>query len=96
MIQANAMDWYGKALSDMQIEEYLSVLIKEPPADSTYSPTFLPKVAHSQSGEKDYSIDVKVFSIDKTEVSPDTLKKGNRVGAIISIPYIHIGKGKRH
>lgn len=94
MILENAQDWYGKSLNEMQIEEYLSVVVKEPPADSTYSPTFLPKVAHSQSGDKEYSIDIKVFTIDKEEVSPEMLKKGNRVGAIISIPYIHVGKSK--
>jgi hypothetical protein len=96
MITANVVDWYGKTLTDVQIDEYLSPLIKEPPADTAYSACFLPKVAHSSTSDGGFNIDVKCFGIDKLKIDAEAgLRQGARVGAIISIPYIHIGKGNK-
>lgn len=95
LIKSNVIDWYGKDVTEAQIEEYLAQLIKLPPPNTAYSACFLPKIAHSAI-EDGFNIDIKCFGIDKKAIDTKTaLMQGSRVGAIINIPYIHIGKGNK-
>lgn len=96
MIVENVVDWYGKTLTDEQIDEYLAPIVKEPQPDSTYSPSFLPKIAHSTLNDGSHTIDVKCFGIDKKEITAgENLRQGARVGAIVNIPYLHLGRGNK-
>lgn len=83
---------YGKTLTVAQVSEYLSPLIKEPPADSSFAPVFLPKMIHNT----DLEITVPTYDVSQSLVKAETvLKKGARACAKISVPYVHISKATK-
>jgi hypothetical protein len=96
LVKSNVVAWYGSPLTDSQINDYMAPLIKEPLPNTGYSAVFLPKLAHEEGKQDGFVITVKAFGIDKREMNTETaLVRGNRVGAIVKVPYIHVGKGNK-
>jgi hypothetical protein len=90
----NSQTWTGKAMSLEAAADSLTSLVKAPPPDTTYNEAFVAKIAHSAVGDGTFKIDVRVFDVEKTIQDPDVLRRGAKAGAIIQIPYLHIGKLK--
>jgi len=92
LIVTDSASIYGKVLTKAQVSEYLSPLIKDPPADSTFAPVFLPKMTHTPELE----ITVPTYDVSQTLVKAElVLKKGARACAKISIPYVHVAKATK-
>lgn len=91
LVIKNAVEWAGSDISKEKFSDNYCPLFKKA-KDEKYSPTFTPKVAF-EGTEGNYKINLKAFTADKKQGDPsELLKKGAKVCAIISIPYIFIGK----
>jgi hypothetical protein len=76
------------SLTETQIDLYLRPLIREVP----YFPVFLPKLAYEKDNTDSYVITVKASKVDKTllDNTESVLTRGNRICAIIKVPYLHV------
>ncbi|KAG5183057.1 hypothetical protein JKP88DRAFT_241305 [Tribonema minus] len=97
LVQVHSADWYGKQLTEAQVEEYMGSLVREPPAGSAFSATFIPKVAYlADAMEGSYKMKLHVFDAAGAQLCPeDVLVKDTRCAAIVDLPYIHLGRGNK-
>lgn len=91
-------------LTPDQIAQKVNPMIKTPPADKDFDPTFVSKIiqySNKDSNDNDIiTVGTQLYSVDKEEIDmqlsddPTTslLKRGDKVVAIVELAYIHLGK----
>jgi hypothetical protein len=94
----NSLEWFGKALSGLQVDEYMSELVR-PAKDSRYSDLFTPKIPIRENPDtKCWEMTIKTFTADKTLYTgnpADMLLKNSRVAAELVIPHLFFGRGTK-
>ncbi|KAG5187489.1 hypothetical protein JKP88DRAFT_307718 [Tribonema minus] len=94
----NSLAWYGKVLSEAQVDEYLGEIIRIA-KDSKYSDLFVPKIPLlKDEANETVHMNIKTFTADRVKYQGDPaelLTKNAKCVAEISIPYIFFGKGTK-
>ncbi|KAG5179272.1 hypothetical protein JKP88DRAFT_264304 [Tribonema minus] len=94
----NSAAWYGKVLSEAQVEEYLGEITRVA-KDSRYSDLFVPKVPlRKDEINNTCEMNLRTFTADRVKYQgnpAEVLTKNAKCIAEISVPYIFFGKGTK-